>query len=90
MPDTNNKLDIDKLFNEYIVNEFNKLIDIVFEYDKLDNVDKLHYLIDLGYHDNDSGAKDTGNGDNNNGVTHIDSPSYDDLDGLVGNNPYNH
>ena len=28
--------------------------------------------------------------DHNDGITHIDSPSYDDLDGLVGNNPYNH
>ena len=89
-----NHIDLDKQFHKYIVNEFDKLSASVIEFNKLDSRDKLNYLIDLGYHDNDSGTKDADDYDHDgfhdNGVTHIDSPSYDDLDGLVGNNPYNH
>jgi len=71
--------------------------DILIHHHSTIDYDHKHHVATLDNDDNIDGSTDhkykqygPADHSHNNGVTHIDSPSYDDLDGLVGNNPYNH
>ena len=86
------KLDLDKLHNQYVIDQLNKLVNDIFEYNQLDNKHKLHHLIDHDYatEDEHDSGNDDGARDNDDAPLHLDYSTVVNNQLVHNVDPYGH